>query len=331
MLIIKNINTLQGRVEQIEIPSEEEYTLDGQGRLLMLPAMVDPAIHFEDWRIGAREAIAGGVTTVLETPDHCNSSETLFEKKKQIEEELAEAKIPLHHHIFIEAHPDYLEEIPTFLPQIIGIKITDLLFSYPEAWDRVFQLAAQENLILVMQITTTERKGAFKAMQKSVEMVQKYDTQLLLLDVKTKEEVNLISETRKGESIIFGEVHPQTLMQENQKGETDDQKALWKGIKEETLELIGSGSCPEIMLPLLLQAYSEKRLTLEEIVNLTRKNSEMVFRLERRPEEFVIVDLEKKQKITRVSNNQWSSYIGRELQGWPLFTVLNGKVYKNNN
>ena len=106
----------------------------------------------------------------------------------------------------------------------------------------------------------------------------------------------------------------------------DDQIALWKAIKEGIVDIIGSGSCPELTLPLLLNAYHEKKIALDEIVNLTRKNSEMIFRLER-SEDCVIVDLDKKQKVNNLANGSCSALLGMGFQGWPLYTILKGKIY----
>ena len=158
MLTIKNIRTLEGNVKDIQIPSVEEQTFDGEGRLLLMPSLVDPDILFKDWRVGAMAALAGGVTTVFEAPNHCFSSKTLTQQVARISDELKEVNIPLQHEIFIEAEADYLEEIPTFQHEIAGIKITDLLIANSKAWNRVYQLAAQENLLVIMQITVSERK-----------------------------------------------------------------------------------------------------------------------------------------------------------------------------
>jgi dihydroorotase len=47
-------------------------------------------------------------------------------------------------------------------------------------------------------------------------------------------------------------------------------------------------------------------------------------------EDYVLIDL-KKKKMIKDSNIKskcgWSPYAGLELQGWPVYTILKGKVY----
>ena len=84
------------------------------------------------------------------------------------------------------------------------------------------------------------------------------------------------------------------------------------------------------MLPLLLNAVNEGRLTLEEVVRLTRINTEMIYNLQRESD-FVLVDMEAEKQVKDSDLKTkcgWSPYTGRVLKGWPVYTILQGKAYQ---
>ena len=129
-----------------------------------------------------------------------------------------------------------------------------------------------------------------------------------------------------------------------------DQKALWQGIADGTIDTIGTDHAPhtleektkpygeapsgvpgiETHLPLLLNAHSKGKITLEKIVAVTHDNVEKLFGLPAN-DDIVLVDLNKKKEVRNVDLKTkcgWSPFAGRALQGWPIYTVLRGRVYK---
>ncbi|HSW71761.1 MAG TPA: dihydroorotase family protein, partial [Gammaproteobacteria bacterium] len=95
------------------------------------------------------------------------------------------------------------------------------------------------------------------------------------------------------------------------------------------------GECPsgmpgiETTLPLLLTAYHQKLLSLETIVRLTSTRAQEIFELPQ-TEDLVLVDLNRKaavlpQKLK--TKCAWSAFAGRMLQGWPVYTIVNGNCF----
>jgi dihydroorotase len=126
-------------------------------------------------------------------------------------------------------------------------------------------------------------------------------------------------------------------------------EALWRGIEEGVVDTIGSDHAPhtleekslpygkapsgipgvETTLPLLLDAWSKGRITLKQIVRLMRERIQEIYRLPPNGD-FVLVDPNKKAKIDEhrlKTKCGWSPYAGREIQGWPVYTILKGKIY----
>jgi len=405
MIKIKNVKTLSGKVEDHIIQSDHDVVLDVQGKLTLLPALIDAHVHFrtpgaehkEDWQSGAQAALAGGVTTVFDMPNNipaCISQSTLDEKKKTIDHQLAQVKIPLRYYLYLGADQSHLEEIGKLRSKIIGVKVYmgastgGLVMTDPAALDRTFQMAAQADLIVAVHaedekilqeraqlfkgITDPsihsqirDRAAAIKAVNQAIDLAEKYSAQLFVLHVSTAEEIDLIRKAKQNGILVYAEATPHhlflnendyrkwgSLVQMNPPLRTrEDQEALWEAIRDGTIDSIGSdhaphtleekkfpyGSCPagvpgiETLLPLLLDAYHQKMITLEKIVALTRTNIESIFRLEHN-DDVVLVDLEKIQEVRNEALKTkcgWSPFAGRKLRGWPVYTVLKGQVFHN--
>jgi len=403
MITIKNFRSVQGTIETITIPSAKQQTIDAQGKLTLIPALIDPHVHFrvpgadhkEDWKTGARAAIAGGVTTVFDMPNNtppCFNKENLLAKKRLIDQQLAEVKIPLRYHLYFGADKNNLNEIGKVKNEIIGIKVFmgsstgNLLMDDDAALERAFQLGAQENLIVAVHAEDEviiqknkqkfagqldpaihskirDRKAAIKATKKALELAEKYSAQVFILHVSTKEEIDLIRDAKRNAILAYCEVSPNHLflnekdyakwgnrVQVNPPLRTEkDQEALWEAIHDRTVDMIGSDHAPhtiaeknkhygespsgipgvETTLPLLLNAYHEKKITIERIIELTRENIETIFRLD--PiSDVVLVDLESVKTIEDKflqTKCGWSPYAGRKLKGWPVYTILQGEIF----
>ncbi len=403
MITIKNVKNISGEIVTITIESIEEYILDAEGKLTILPALIDPHVHFrtpghehkENWISASEAAIAGGVTTVFDMPNtspSCTTAERLHDKKALIDNQLKESGIPLRYHLYFGGTAADVEEINKVKDEIVGVKVYmgsstgDLLLEDPEALDRLFQICAQKNLIVAIHgeneqmlrarqheigpstdpathSRVRDRSAAIKAVQDAIALAEKYSTELAVLHVSTKEEIELIRQAKQNELLVFCEISPHHLLlseadyakwgtkvQVNPPlRTTEDQEALWAAIEDGTVDMIGTDHAPhtleeknlpygeapsgvpgiEFLLPLLLNAHHEGKISLKKIIELTRKNCETIFNLPHN-DDVVLVDLEKVQEVKDEhvkSKCGWSPYTGRTLKGWPIYTILKGKVY----
>jgi len=406
MLIIKNAKSIDELETLYAFPNELDVVLDAEGRLMAIPALIDPHVHFrtpgqehkENWISGAQAAVHGGVTTVIDMPNNtpsCITLERLLEKKKLINQQLSEAKIPLHYALYLGADQNHLDEIAKAKNEVIGIKVFmgsstgDLLMTDDSALDQVFKIAAQENLLVsvhaededIIQEKKKEyatsldpathskirdRSAAIRATSKAIDLAAKYNTRLFILHVSTKEEMELIRQAKKEGIHVYCEVTPHhlflcdrdyaqwgTKVQMNPPIRTqEDQDSLWEAIHDGTVDTIGTDHAPhsreekelpygqapsgipgiETVLPLLLNAYHENKISLEKIIDLTHRNPKRLFGLGD-TRDVVLVDLEREQLVAEDNLKTkcgWSPYAGRTLKGWPIFTLLNGHVYQVN-
>ena len=138
--------------------------------------------------------------------------------------------------------------------------------------------------------------------------------------------------------------------------EEADQVALWEGIKDGTVDIVATDHAPhllkekerdykdvpsgmpgvQLMLPLLLNACNENKITLEKIVELVCYNPAKIFGIENKgmlkegyDADITIVDLEMTDRLSNKfmwSKANWSPFHGLTLKGWPVMTFVNGQL-----
>ncbi len=357
MIIIKNVKTLDGQTRDVQIHSSRDYVLDAKGRLLMLPGLIDSHIsigspHQNNWSFIIESIMRGGITTILDSPflDLPNESVSdLIEKKKLVDKQLAQLNIPLRYFMYSKGNSEYVEEMgleKTFIQGSMILLTPDHQAVDDSAWNRLFQRAAWEDFPVVVNSRNenTWPQAKFKRadetlLDKAIHYAEKQNTRLYILNVATREEIELIQQARSRALLIYAETTPQHLFP------IDASQAdfLWDALNSGVIEIVGSGYQHEVqnqerllyqdgnfdfldplfLLPLLLTAYHEGKTTIENIVRLTRANLYDIFKLENN-EDIVLVDLEEEQIAQRTSKDR---SIEMKLKGWPLYTIMNGEIF----
>lgn len=402
IVTIKDVKTLEGTTTTLTLEGPQERTIECEGRLTAIPALIDPHVHFrtpgqeykEDFGTGAQAAIAGGVTTVFDMPNNEPPTVTLArmeEKIKRIDQQLKRVDIPLRYGLFFGADNKNIGEIQRVKNKIIGIKVFmagstgHLYVDDDKALERIFQLAAQENILVAVHAESQKiinenqanykspdvrnhsiirsREAAIRATTKALDLAREYGTEVYFCHVSTKEELELLKDAKQDQMLVYIEVTPQHLFFTDKDYDTlgtkiqmnppvrsqEDHNALWIAINEDWIDVIGTDHAPhtlqekakpypespsgvpgvETRLPLLLNAYNQGRISLNKIVELTRSNIDSIFNLEPQ-KDLVLVDLNLKKEVRDQDQKTkcgWSPYSGRVLQGWPLHTILKGRVY----
>lgn len=250
MITFKNINTHHGKIFDFAISSDEEKIIHAEN-LMLLPAVIDPHVHFrtpgyeykEDWCTGARAAIYGGCTMVFDMPNTMPptiTKELLEEKKHLIDTQLSEVEIPLRYQLFFGADKNHFDQIPLIKDSICGIKVFmgcstgNLVMDDDESLHEVFSIAAKNNLLIAVhaedEALMKERRAhyagpmnysahsqlrdisvAVTAVEKAIMLSEQYGTRLYILHVSSAEEVALIEAAKKKNLSVFAETTPHHL------------------------------------------------------------------------------------------------------------------------
>lgn len=202
------------------------------------------------------------------------------------------------------------------------------------------------------------------AVKKAIALTRKYGTKLYILHLSTAAEIALVKAAKAEGLPVFAETTPHHLFfnthaYDSLHGkavvnpplrEPEHQLMLWNAIHEKIIDTIGSdhaphtlseksqpyGQCPsgmpgiEFMLPMLLTAHKQGKLTLDEVVSLTSRRAKQIFNVPDN-DDLVLVDLNQCTVVTNThSKCAWTPYEGLELTGWPIYTLMKGKSYKVN-
>jgi dihydroorotase len=134
------------------------------------------------------------------------------------------------------------------------------------------------------------------------------------------------------------------------------QAALWRAVRSGLADVLGSDHAPhtleekakpyptspsgmpgvQTLLPVMLGHVAEGRLTLDRLVDLTAHGPARIFGLARKGRlvpgndaDVTVVDLKARRTITKEwsrSRVGWTPFEGHEVTGWPMATVVRGKV-----
>lgn len=211
--------------------------------------------------------------------------------------------------------------------------------------------------------------------QTAIAMARETGAKLHILHVSTKSSVDLIRNAQREGIPITAETCPHYLFLTNEDYHKigaqmkvyplvkyqEDQDAIWEGIYDGTISFVCSDHAPhtenekngdlwsvpagmcgvETMVPLLLNAVSEQKLTLEKLVALLAENPAKQFGVFPKKgslqvgtdADITIVDIKKRGKIEKNklhSKGKVTAYDGFEIQGWPVQTIVNGKTIMEN-
>src|SRR3989344_7653626 len=371
MTLIKNVTVISAGGREVRDVSvgRDAREIDGTGKFL-LPGLTDAHVHFrdpgfpekEDWETGSAAALAGGVTTVLDMPNTMPATTTVeaLEAKRTI----ALAKSKVQFGLFFGATRDNLEEIRR-AKNICGIKIYmgsstgQLLLTDPAVWEKVFQIAKEKDVPVVVhaesealiQAGRRDCECARVATEAAIALREKVGNRLHIAHLSCKAELELVRAHKN--SMLSCEVTPHHLLftREDVKDgflkvnpplrSAEDVAALWEGLRDGTVDCLATDHAPhtkaeknganppagvpgvEFLLPLMLNAVNEGKLTLERLVALSSENPERIFKA--KSAGFVLVDMHLEKTVQQMdirSKCGWSPYLGRTLKGWPVAVVV---------
>jgi len=336
---------------------------------LVLPGIIDTQTHFrepgstdrEDLESGSRAAVLGGVTSVFEMPNTNPPTSNLVEFDKKLN--LAKNRMHCNYAFYFGATPENVKQLSKLkgLKGCCGVKLfagssTGKLLVDKEAdiekvisqSDRIVSIHSEDEEILNLRKRFIKEgdvhshpewrniECAISSTRRVVKIAERYNKQIHVLHVTTKEEVDFLAMHKK--NVTF-EITPQhltlyapdcydklgTFAQMNppiRKKEHYDR--LWTAVRNSIVDVLGSDHAPhsiedkkkrypaspsgmpgvQTILPIMLNHINNEKLSLEQLIKLMCENPCKIFGIKNKgyikedyDADLTIVDMNKEQTI----------------------------------
>ncbi|RMX08242.1 dihydroorotase [Corticibacter populi] len=350
--------------------------------------------HKENLEAGTRGAVLGGVTGIFEMPN--TSPLTLTPADLQAKLDSASGRAWCDYAFYIggsAVNAERLAELEN-LPGCAGVKVFmgssfgDLLADDTEVLRRILRhgrrrmaVHTEDEARLRERKALVEASGdvrqhhvwrdvesALMATQRIVRLAAETGRRLHVLHVSSAEEIAFLAGHKRRVTVEVTPHHlsmhaPEcyerlgSLAQMNPPvREQRHQNALWQGIRDGVVDVIGSDHAPhtlvekskpypqspsgmtgvQTLLPLMLGHVNAGRLSLQCLVDLTSAGPARIFGIEGKGRialgydaDFSIVDLRARRTIRKdwiASVSGWTPYEGLSVTGWPIHTIVRGHV-----
>ncbi|XP_076265993.1 carbamoyl-phosphate synthetase 2, aspartate transcarbamylase, and dihydroorotase rudimentary isoform X2 [Rhynchophorus ferrugineus] len=332
--------------------------------LIKLPGLIDVHVHVrepgathkEDYASCTAAALAGGVTLILAMP---NTNPAVVDEESFLTvKKLAKEGARCDYGLFVGASSDNASSISELANEAAGLKMylnetfTTLKLNDLSVWNK--------------HLTHWPRKAPLCVHAESqttaaiILLASLANRPVHICHVARKEEILVIKTAKEKGLKITCEVCPHHLFLSTKdipklganKSQVrpmlvspEDQQALWDNIHvidcfatdhaPHTIEEKLSSNPPpgfpglETLLPLLLDAVNEGRLTMEDLINKLYRNPRRIFSLPDQYNTYVEVDMDEEWTIPEAmpySKARWTPFAGRKVRGAVHRVVLRGEV-----
>jgi len=335
--------------------------------MIKLPSLIDPHVHVrepgqthkEDWDTATQAALAGGVTTILAMP---NAKPPIFNATTlDVALDTAKQKARCDYGQYIGAGPDNANIAASLSGTAVGLKMyLDSTFGELRLDDMTLWMPHFSNFPKSAPVVLHSES---RTMAAGILFAAICDRHVHIAHVSLKEEVLVIKAAKESGIKVTCEVCPHHLFLSKDdiptishghpgRGEVrprlatkEDVEALWQNMDvidcfatdhaPHTVEEKDSDNPPpgfpglETLLPLLLNAVSEKRLTMDDIIQKSVINPRKIFNLPEQPETWIEVDEESEYEIKaehQFTRCGWTPFEGWKVKGRVRKAVLRGKV-----
>ena len=336
-----------GKIEKIgKLSLNSSKVFDATDKIV-LPGIIDTQVHFrepgstdrEDLESGSRAAVLGGVTSVFEMPNTNPPTSNLIEFNKKLD--LAKNRMHCNYAFYFGATPENVDQLAKLkgLEGCCGVKLfagssTGKLLVDKEIdiekvisnSDRIVSIHSEDEEILNLRKKFIKEgdvhshpewrnaECAMSSTRRVVKIAERYNKQIHVLHVTTKEEVDFLAMHKK--NVTF-EITPQHLTlyapdcydklgsfaQMNppiRKKEHYDR--LWVAVKNSVVDVLGSDHAPhskedknkkypaspsgmpgvQTILPIMLNHINNEKLSLDQLVKLMCENPCKIFGIKRK-------------------------------------------------
>ena len=354
--------------------------------------------HKEDFETGSRSAAMGGVTTILDMPNTHPSTTTNERMEEKFDR--AKKKCIVNFGLFVGATGENVYEIKKCLKKeychgikiFLGSSTGDLLLHEPRKLMQILRecpwpIAVHSEDEATLQSRMGIRDAASSAhahpiwrneqsalisTRMIVDLSRQAKRKVHILHISTASEMAFLKENK---DFCTVEVTPQHLTLHapdcyDRMGayaqmnppirENHHREALWQGIRDGTVDVIGSDHAPhtreekdagyprtpsgmpgvQTLLPIMLDHCHRGNMTLEKLVKLVCENPAELYHLEGKgfivegyDADLTLIDPLRTHTITNAeqkSRSGWTPFDGVQITGIPVTTIVQGKIIMEN-
>lgn len=340
--------------------------------------MREPGIIYkEDFKTGSRACAKAGITTFYDMPNTIPTTTTLENllEKKKLASKKSIVNFGFH---FGGSKNDNIEEIKEVLKNseantvkiFMNVTTGEMLIEDDKILRKVF-----ENSELVLVHAENEM------IDKAIELNKNYGKGLYVCHIPSAEELKKVISTKKNKELntkehpIYAEVTPHHLFLNTEIRESternkmllrmkpelrekSDNEFLWEAINQGEVDTIGTDHAPHLIseklekitlgmpgvetsLALMINAFNERKISLETIQKLMCENPAKIMKIEKRGKlqegffaDIIVVDTQKDWIVgvddTIESKCGWTPYENWKLKGKNTMTIVNGKIIYEN-
>lgn len=333
-------------------------------QLIKLPGLIDTHVHVrepgathkEDYASCTAAALAGGITMICAMPNTNPAvvNEEILEEVRALAKKGARCDYAL----FVGASNDNAATVCELAPAAAALKMyLNDTYSTLKLSDMVVWQKHLSNWPKKAPLCVHAERQTLAAI---IMIASLCNRAIHVCHVARKEEILLIKAAKEKGLKVTCEVCPHHLFLSTDdinglgpyKSEVrpklvspEDQQALWENLHlidcfatdhaPHTIKEKSSPNAPpgfpglETVVPLLLTAVNEGRLTIEDIINKFHKNPRRIFNLPEQYNTYVEVDLDEEWTIpeeTKYSKAKWTPFAGKKVRGSIHRVVIRGEV-----
>lgn len=332
--------------------------------IIKLPGFIDVHVHVrepgatykEDFNSCTAAALAGGITMICAMP---NTNPPLIDRSSyDYVSTLAHVSARCDYALFVGASTTNCDTAAELAPQAAALKMylnetfTTLKLDDMTVWQKHLQNWPKKMPICAH--AEREKTGAI------ILMASLLDRPIHICHVARKEEILIIKAAKERGLKVTCEVCPHHLFLSTSnvdnigKGRAEvrpvlcspeDQAELWKNM--DIIDVFATDHAPhsvdeknsanpppgfpgvETILPLLLNAVHQGRLTMEDLINKFHRNPRKIFNLPEQPNTYVEVDMDYEWTIPdamEFSKSKWTPFAGMKVCGAVHRVTLRGEI-----
>lgn len=332
--------------------------------IIKLPGFIDVHVHVrepgatykEDFDTCTAAALAGGITMICAMP---NTNPPVIDRTAyDYTAALARVSARCDYALYVGASTTNCDTAAELAPQAAALKMylnetfTTLKLDDMTIWQKHLQNWPKK--MPVCAHAEREKTGAI------ILMASLLDRPIHICHVARKEEILIIKAAKERGLKVTCEVCPHHLFLSTDDMERigfgraevrpvlcspDDQAELWKNI--DIIDIFATDHAPhsvqeknsekpppgfpglETVLPLLLNAVHQGRLTIEDLINKFHRNPRKIFNLPEQPNTYVEVDMDYEWTIPNAmefSKSKWTPFYGMNVCGTIHRVTLRGEI-----